>query len=139
MLRRSIRQVFAWSAGIALLFIGIYAVAGLPAVRLLTSDAEVVQASRQFLPWLLLMPPLGCAAFTWDGIYLGATASKGLRDSMGGAAVAFFAVWFAGKWLLHPEGAAAIHLLFAAYYSHLLLRTVVLTARYRKDVLGGVR
>ncbi len=139
MLRRSIRQVFSWSAGIALLFIGIYAVAGLPAVRLLTSDAEVVQASRQFLPWLLLMPPLGCSAFTWDGIYLGATASKGLRDSMGAAAVAFFAVWFAGKWLLHPEGAAAIHLLFAAYYSHLLLRTVVLTARYRKDVLSGIR
>ncbi len=139
MLRRSVRQVFAWSAGIALLFIGIYAVAGMPAVRLLTSDAEVVHASRQFLPWLLLMPPLGCAAFTWDGIYLGATASKGLRDSMGAAAVAFFAVWFAGKWLLHPEGAAAIHLWFAAYYSHLLLRTVLLTARYRKDVLGGAR
>ena len=139
MLRRSVRLVFAWSAGIALLFIGIYAAAGTPALRLLTSDEAVVQACRQFLPWLLLMPPLGCAAFTWDGIYLGATASKGLRDSMGGAAVAFFAVWFAGKWLLHPEGAAAIHLLFAAYFSHLLLRTVLLTARWRKEVLRGAR
>ena len=139
MLRRSVRLVFAWSAGIALLFIGIYAAAGTPALRLLTSDEAVVQACRQFLPWLLLMPPLGCAAFTWDGIYMGATASRGLRDSMAAAAVAFFAVWYAGKWLLHPEGAAAIHLLFAAYYSHLLLRTVVLTARYRKDVLSGIR
>ena len=139
MLRRSVRRVFAWSAAIAVLFIGIYAVAGTPAVRLLTSDASVVQACRQFLPWLLLMPPLGCAAFTWDGIFLGATASRGLRDSMGSAAIAFFAVWYTGKWLLHPEGATAIHLLFAAYFSHLLLRTVWLTLRYRKEVLGSVR
>ena len=139
MLRRSVRLVFAWSAGIALLFIGIYAAAGTPVLRLLTSDEAVVQACRQFLPWLLLMPPLGCAAFTWDGIYMGATASRGLRDSMAAAAVAFFAVWYAGKWLLHPEGAAAIHLLFAAYFSHLLLRTVLLTARWRREVLRGAR
>ena len=137
MLRRSIRQVFAWSAGIAVLFIGIYAAAGMPALRLLTSDGAVVQASRQFLPWLLLMPPLGCAAFTWDGIYMGATASRGLRDSMALAAIAFFAVWYIGRRLLHPEGAAAIHLLFAAYFSHLLMRTVWLTLRARRDVLKG--
>ena len=93
-----------------------------------------MQTAWQFLPWLLLMPPLGCAAFTWDGIYLGATASRALRDSMGLAALAFFGVWYIGKWLLQPEGAAAIHLLFAAYFAHLAARTVWLTLRYRRDV-----
>ena len=139
MLRRSVRHVFVWSMAIAVLFIGLYAATGIPVLRLLTSDETVVQAAWQFLPWLLLMPPLGCAAFTWDGIYLGATASRALRDSMGLAALAFFAVWYNGKWLLHPEGAAAIHLLFAAYFAHLAVRTVWLTARYRRDVLGSVR
>lgn len=134
MLRRSVRSVFAWSITIAVAFIGIYASAGLPVLRLLTSDEDVVQTAWQFLPWLLLMPPLGCAAFTWDGIYLGATASRALRDSMGLAALAFFGVWYIGKWLLQPEGAAAIHLLFAAYFAHLAARTVWLTLRYRRDV-----
>ena len=134
MLRQSVRQVFGWSAGISVLFIGLYAVAGLPAVRLLTSDGNVVEAARQFLPWLLLMPPLGCAAFTWDGIYMGATATRAFRNSMGLAAVAFYAVWYIGKWLLQPAGATAIHLLFGAYYAHLLLRTFWLTFRYRKDI-----
>ena len=136
MLRQSVRQVFLWSAGIGVLFIGLYATAGLPVVRLLTSDESVVAAARLFLPWLLLMPPLGCAAFTWDGIYMGATATRAFRDSMGLAALAFYAVWYIGKWLLHPEGATAIHLLFAAYFAHLLLRTVWLTVRYRREVLG---
>ena len=135
MLRRSVRQVFAWSAGIGVLFIGLYAAAGLPAVRLLTSDGTVVETCRMFLPWLLLMPPLGCAAFTWDGIYMGATATRSFRDSMGLAALAFYAVWYIGKWLLQPEGATAIHLLFGAYFAHLLLRTVWLTVRYRRDIL----
>ena len=138
MLRRSVRQVFVWSAGIGVLFIGLYAVVGLPAIRLLTSDASVVEAARRFLPWLLLMPPLGCAAFTWDGIFLGATASRGLMLSMAGAAVSFFVVWYTGKWLLRPEGEAAIHLLFAAYFAHLAFRTAWLSIRYRKEVLGAI-
>ncbi len=138
MLHRSVRQVFVWSAGIGVLFIGLYAVAGLPAVRLLTSDGEVVEAARKFLPWLLLMPPLGCAAFTWDGIFLGATASRGLMVSMAGAALSFFVVWYIGKWLLGSEGEAAIHLLFGAYFAHLAFRTVWLTIRYRREVLGAI-
>ena len=135
MLRLSVRYVFIWSMAIALLFIGLYASTSVPVLRLLTSDEAVVQAARQFLPWLLLMPPLGCAAFTWDGIFLGATASRGLMVSMAGAAAAFFGVWLCGKWLLQPEGAAAIHVLFAAYYAHLAFRTVWLTVRYKKEVL----
>ena len=138
MLRLSVRYVFAWSLVLALFFAGLYAVAGSPVIRLLTSDGTVVEACRQFLPWLLLMPPLGCAAFTWDGIFLGATASRGLMTSMAGAAAAFFAVWYTGRWLLQPAGATAIHLLFAAYFAHLAFRTLWLTLRYRKEVLGSL-
>ena len=138
MLRRSVRYVFIWSMSIAVLFIGIYGATGVPVLRLLTSDESVVQTARVFLPWLLLMPPLGCAAFTWDGIFLGATASRALRDSMGGAAAAFFGVWFLGKWLLQPAGPTALHVLFAAYFAHLAFRTLWLTLRYRRDVLGAL-
>ena len=136
MLRLSVRYVFAWSMAIALLFMGLYASTSVPVLRLLTSDETVVQAARQFLPWLLLMPPLGCAAFTWDGIFLGATASRGLMVSMAGAAAAFFAIWFSGRALLQPAGATALHLLFAAYFAHLAFRTLWLTLRYRREVLG---
>ena len=134
-MRESIRLTFIWSMGIAVAFIFIYMGCGTPLLRLLTDDGEVVDACRAFLPWLILMPPLGCAAFTWDGIYLGATASRGIRDAMMGAAASFFAVWFVGKWLLHPEGSAAIHLLLGAYFAHLAFRTVWLTAAYRKSIL----
>lgn len=132
MLRRTVKYIFVWSMGIAVLFVGVYALIAEPLVRLFTSDAEVVAACRNFLPWLFVMPPLGCAAFTWDGIYLGATSSKSLFISMGLAVLGFFGVWFAfGP---HTHGDWQLHVLLAAYFVHLAARTLWLSAAYRKEI-----
>jgi len=138
MLRRSVKYVFVWSMAVALLFVGIYAKCGIPLLRLLTDDAEVLSACGEYLPWLLLMPPLGCAAFTWDGVFLGATASRSIFLSMAGASACFFIVWFSGKWLMldgRPQ-TFSLHILLAAYFAHLAFRTVWLSARYRTEILG---
>lgn len=139
MMRRTVKYVFVWSMSLAVAFVFIYMAAGTPLLRLLTDDAAVVEACREFLPWLILMPPLGCAAFTWDGIYLGATASRGIFLAMAGAAVCFFAVWFVGCGVLSPEGAIAMHLLMAAYFAHLAFRTFWLSVRYRKEVCSTIK
>lgn len=134
MLRQTVKWTFVWSMGIAVIFMGIYQFAGVPLLRMMTSDPTVVEASKEYLPWLLLMPVIGCAAFTWDGIYIGATASKAIRNSMLWAVVGFAVVWFAGTLFLN-RFVQPIHLLMAAYFAHLLARTVYLSVRYRKTVL----
>ena len=127
-------------------------------LEMMTSDAAVVEASLEYLPWLLLMPVVGCAAFTWDGIYVGATASRPMRNSMLWAVLAFVAVWGIGILLMnnfpswyssdvvasglgYSDGSSAsldaasqynrlaMHILMAAYFAHLLARTLYLTAR----------
>lgn len=143
MVRSTVKWTFVWSMSIAVIFMGIYYFAGVPMLRMMTSDPAVVEASKEFLPWLLLMPVVGCAAFTWDGIYIGATASKAMRDSMLWAVVAFAGVWAAGTSALGGlcdagtirYGMNAVHILMAAYFAHLLARTVYLTVRYRGAVL----
>ena len=148
-LRLTVKWTFVWSMGLAVMFMGIYHFAGVPMLRMMTSDPTVVEASRPFLPWLLLMPIVGCAAFTWDGIYIGATASRQLRDSMIWAVIAFFCVWFAGILLLSllykngtvaPEryDGLAMHILMAAYFAHLFARTVYLTAKARISVFSVI-
>ena len=137
--RSTIRQTFLWSLGVTVLFFLVYGVGGVPLLRLMTSDPSVVEAGREFIPWLLLMPVIGCPAFTWDGIFTGATASKDLRNSTVWCVVGFFGVWFAGLGLLKailgtvPE-TSAIHLLMAAYFTHLFVRALYLTLRWRKAV-----
>ena len=153
MYRQTVKWTFVWSMSIALIFMGIYHFAGVPMLQIMTSDVAVVEASVEYLPWLLLMPVVGCAAFTWDGIYIGATASRQMRNSMLWAVVAFAAVWVVGILVLNhvpslcpsdlpvadggldAESASlaydhlAMHILMAAYFAHLLARTVYLTAR----------
>ena len=131
MVRQTVRWTFVWSMGIAVVFMGIYHWAGVPMLKMMTSDMTVVAAAEDFLPWLLLMPVIGCAAFTWDGIYIGATASKDIRNSMLWAVVAFFAVWAAGLAFPDVPGEVSMHILMGAYFAHLLARTVYLTVRYK--------
>ena len=138
MVRQTVRWTFVWSMSIALLFMGIYHFAGVPMLRMMTSDPIVVDVAVGYLPWLLLMPIAGCAAFTWDGIYIGATASRQMRNSMLWATVSFAALWAVGILILQavaPDspsyGRIAMHILMAAYFAHLLARTVYLTASWR--------
>ena len=134
MVRQTVKWTFVWSMGLALAFMVIYQAAGVPMLRMMTSDQAVVAAAKDYLPWLLLMPPVGCAAFTWDGIYIGATASKGMRNSMLWAVAAFAAVWAAGITVLSMQNLAtdiydkaAMHILMAAYFAHLLARTIYMS------------
>ncbi len=135
---QTIKWVFVWSVSIAFMFIAIYYVTGVPMLRLLSSDERVVESCSQFLGWLLLMPLLGVIAFTWDGIFIGATASGYIRNTMIWSVVAFFTVWFIGKHLLGVYGLGSnenhIQLLLAAYFSHLLARSLYQTLNFRKAV-----
>ena len=150
MLRQTVKWTFVWSMSIALIFMVIYQFGGLSLLKMMTSDQMVVEASVQYLPWLLLMPVIGCAAFTWDGIYIGATASRQIRNSMLWAGVAFAAVWAVGITVLnfiYPDasgidsagfeeyGVLAMHILMAAYFAHLLARTVYLSINYKRTVI----
>ena len=144
MLKRVVRYIFVWSMGIGVAFMFIYAFGGQPIMRVMTSDYEVVDMSLKYMPWMVLMPLAGCAAFAWDGIFIGATASRPIRDNMILAAAGFFLTYFAGLAVLRAfslddavSSIVSIHILLAAYLVHLIIRTVFLSARYRKDVLVG--
>lgn len=142
MLRQTVKWTFIWSMSIAFIFILIYYFAGVPMLRVMTSDESVISAATDYIPWLLLMPIAGCAAFTWDGIYIGATASKGMRDSMLWAVAAFVVVWAAGILILNTTigtasaqyGVLAMHVLMTAYFAHLLARTVYMTVKARRII-----
>ena len=136
----TIRWTFVWSMSIALVFIGIYGFGGELLLKMMTSDTAVISVSMKYIPWLLPMPVVGCAAFTWDGIYIGATASREMRDSMLWATFGFFATFFFGIFtideIFNIEGnirnEVCVHILMAAYFVHLIARTIYLSVKYKR-------
>ena len=129
----AVKGCFIWGWGLAGAFMLMYGLGGVPAFHLLTSDVTVVEAGREFIPWLLLMPLIGVPDFIWDGVFTGATATSAMRDSTLLCAMGFFAVWFGGYYLAlalgkeAPAGPTAIHILMAAYFMHLAIRSIYLT------------
>ena len=123
-LSQAMRILFLWTLAIGFVFTAIYALSGEGMVRLMTSDATVIRDSRPFLPWLIAMPLVSCLAFLWDGIYVGATAARPMRDSMIGAAVGFVVASIA----LQPLW--GIQAIYIGYFVHLLVRVGWLTATW---------
>ncbi len=126
--RGVVRKLFNWSIGVGLIFTVIYAIWGRESIELMTNDAEVLNASLSYIGWLIAMPIVSTLAFMWDGIYVGATAGKEIRNAMIWAAVAFV-VAYAGcfTWL-------GIQALYIAYFAHLIARVIYLTMKYEKIV-----
>lgn len=128
---RAVKLLFVWSAIIGVISTVAYAVGGEWMVRLMTTEPEVITGTRPYLFWLILMPIISCAAFMWDGIYIGATASVAIRNSMIWACVAFYVVYF-----IFRGYEQSIQVLWYAYFAHLIARTLYLSLVAKREVFN---
>ena len=85
-----VRRLFGWGAVMTVAFTILYVTGGMPFLRLLTDEPDVVEAARDFVWWAYLIPVAGVAAFIWDGIFIGTTQTHGMLLSSLMAAVVFF-------------------------------------------------
>ena len=131
---RAVKLLFVWSAIIGVISTVAYAVGGEWMVRLMTTEPEVITGTRPYLFWLILMPIISCAAFMWDGIYIGATASVAIRNSMIWACVAFYVVYF-----IFRGYEQSIQVLWYAYFAHLIARTLYLSLVAKREVFNKCR
>ncbi len=125
---KAVKVIFLWCGAIGVLSALGYRISGEWLFGLMTADSRVLAGADAFLPWLYVMPLVGCAAFTWDGIFIGATATRAIRNSMLWAVAGFFACY----WLLGAK--FGVQALWAGYIVHLLVRTVYLSAVAKKEV-----
>ena len=125
---RCVRLLFRWSMGVGLFFTLIYALWGEECIGLLTDDKDVLAASIRYMGWLIAMPIISTLAFMWDGIYVGATAGKEIRNAMIYAAIAFV-ICYAG---LHTVW--GVQALYVAYFAHLLARVVYLSIGWKRVI-----
>src|SRR5690606_32687936 len=126
MLRYMIKRIFFWGLMVSVLAMTIYTLFPDLILRLLTNDTFIIAETKSYMFWTLLIPFTGFAAFLWDGIFIGATASAEMRNAMILASVIFFISYF----LFTPLwGNNALWLSFIIY---LAARGITLTFMARK-------
>lgn len=124
----AIKILFLWTAFLGIICTLIYGLVGTGMIRLMTDKQDIIIAARPYVIWLILMPLISCLAFMWDGVYVGATAGRQLRNCMFWSAVGFIACYFT----LHTF--IGIQALYLAYFVHLAVRALYLTAKWKTTI-----
>jgi len=127
-LRRMIKQLFLWGGGLSLCFTLLYILGGKDFLGLLTNDSMVINASAVYFYWVLAIPLAGFAAFLWDGIFIGATATRQMLYSMLVASISFFILYYLFVDVLGN------HALWLAFLVYLCMRGVMQTLLGRKII-----
>ena len=89
-----IRRVFFWGLMVSLVAVVIYMLFPDPILHIMTNDLAIIGHTKDFMFWTILIPIVGFAAFLWDGIFIGATASAEMRNAMIVSSIVFFTCYF---------------------------------------------
>jgi len=118
--RVAIRLTTLWAGIVAAGFALVYLAAGELIIDTLTDLPEVRALAREYLPWVILIPLAGVWSFQLDGIYIGATRTREMRNGM---IIALGVYLAAGYALLHFLGNNGLWL---ALYVYLIVRALTL-------------
>jgi MATE family multidrug resistance protein len=127
MLRRCITHLMGWGAVVMIAFLIVYTLFSNTFAALITSDMAVIANIRNYDLWLTLIPPITVAAFIFDGIFIGLSATRQMLVATATAAIAFFAVALVNI----TDSHLAISIpsndrLWAAFLTYLFLRGAIL-------------
>jgi len=120
---QAVRLVLAWSVGFGVAVSVIFIVAGDHLVDLITTSPDVRLSARDYLALAALAPACGVLAYCFDGVFIGASWARDMRNLMVAAFAIYIGVWY----LLTPWGNAGLWMAFLAF---LLARGVLQAMRY---------
>ena len=116
-LRDCLRRCIAWGTAVSVLFVGIYIVWWRDLVGLFIDDsaanaATIVEVAGRYIVWIILIPVASAMPFIMDGIMVGATQTRVMRNSMFWATAAYFGIFYIGYTVI---GNNALWLAFTLY------------------------
>ncbi len=130
-LQRSVQLTLKWSLIFAAGFSLCYLIGGPILIRVLTDLPDVQQTTLRYLPWMIASPLISVWSFLYDGVFVGATRAREMRNIMVmSALVVFLPAWYLLQWLGN-DGLWLAFMLFMASRGigmHLGYRTRVLPA-----------
>ena len=128
LLRKVVRALVWWGVALAMMFTLLFVFGGKALLHILANDEEVIRTAMRFMFWTYLLPFTGFAAFIYDGIYIGATASAAMRNVMFVATAVFFILYYA------LDGIWGNHALWFAFIFFLIFRGVLMVLGEKKYI-----
>lgn len=125
----SVKYLFLWGLAIALVFTLIYLLWNKYLIMLLTDNEKLIEAIRPYKFWIILVPVITFSSFLWDGIFVGATASIPMRNTM---LIATILIFLPSVFMLFPV--IGNHGLWLAMILFMAARGLLMTYYSRKFI-----
>jgi MATE family multidrug resistance protein len=125
-LRQTVRVGFFWAGLMAFAYTLAFALFGHDLVRLLTDMPEVRTVAADYLIWCAAMPLAAVWSYQLDGMFIGLTLTRAMRNTM----VLALAVYLAALAVLTP--AFGNHGLWASFTIFMLARGLFMGWSYRR-------
>jgi MATE family multidrug resistance protein len=127
---RATRLALGWGFAFGIASTAVFLAGGTALIDLMTTSAQVRSGAREFMLYAAVAPVLGALAYTFDGVYIGATWARDMRNLMMLAFALYLATWWAlqsygnaGLWIALLVFLAARGLLQAIRYPALVRTT----------------
>ncbi|HXQ06931.1 MAG TPA: MATE family efflux transporter [Bradyrhizobium sp.] len=91
----AVRLVVLWGFGFALAVTATFALFGPSLIDIMTASEDVRRGARDYLWFVVLSPVLAVFAFAFDGVYIGATWARDMRNLMMLSLLLFLGAWLA--------------------------------------------
>jgi len=128
----SVNLTLKWSVIFALGFTVVYVLAGPSIIALLTDLPNVKETALRYLPWMIASPLISVWCFLYDGVFIGATRARDMRNIMVASTLfVFLPAWY----FLQPLGN---HGLWLAFLLFMASRGIGMYLGYRKNVLHSL-
>ena len=133
-LMEAIRGCMVWGIGIGLAGTACYALFGQQIVSVFTDQTIVIESIQVVLIWTVFAPIVNSICFIWDGVYIGATATPPMRNSMLVATVfVFIPVYYL------TLNALGVHAIWLAMFSFMLARGILLSVLAKKHIFNPLK
>ncbi|MEQ8525179.1 MATE family efflux transporter [Gracilimonas sp.] len=131
-LKKAVTANMLWGLGLGLLGTITYAFFDAEIIALFTNKENVIAVAMTVVIWLIVAPVVNSVCFIWDGVYIGATATGAMRNSMLVATtLVFIPVYFIS------EPFAGIHALWMAMTAFMIARGVILSIYAPSRIFGN--
>ena len=120
LLKRFINKLIFWSIIIGLFYVLTYLVAWKEILSIFSSSKELLDTAERYIGWVIAVPLIGSIPFMMDGIMVGATKTKLLRNTVIVATVLFFIAYYALSPLIGNNALWTAFLIFLFFRGLLL-------------------
>ena len=128
--KKAVKLSFVWGIGLGGIISLIYWLFAKQILGIFTNNSDLIEVAMIFMFWTIMAPVVNGFCYIWDGIFIGATATRAmLITSLISTFLIFLPVYYLSFYFLENHG------LWLAMIVFMIARGISLTFYYKKHIL----